>query len=96
MKRSILVASYVAIACTFPISPVTAADSREKQRLHERKITKNEAQHLVLKKYPNASIKSCELSGGKEHGVWVLQVVPAGANDPTEVKVDGRSGKILP
>jgi len=97
MKRSLLVVSSLALACcTFALSPASAASSRENQRLHEGKITKNQAQHLVLKKYPRASIRKCELTRGKAHSIWVLHVVPAGAHDLIEVKIDGRSGKILP
>ncbi len=97
MKRSILVVSCLTIACgTFALSPPSAAGSRENQRLREGKITKNQAQHLVLKKYPRATIKKCELTPGKDHSTWVLHVMPAGAHDLIEVKIDGRSGKILP
>lgn len=96
MKRSLPVVCSIVVACSVAVSSVRATSSRENQRLHERKITKNEAQHLVLKKYPGATIKKCELTGEKGQSVWTLQVVKAGGRDATDVKVDGRSGKILP
>lgn len=95
MKRSLSVLSVVVI-CTIAVSSLSAASSRENQRLHERKITKNEAQHLILKKYPGATIKKCELTDEKGQSMWTLQVVKPGGRDATDVKVDGRSGKILP
>jgi uncharacterized membrane protein YkoI len=96
MKRLLSVLCSVVVICTFAVSSLSAASSRENQRLHERKITKNEAQHLVLKKYPGAIVKKCELMDEKGQSVWMLQVVKPGARDATDVKVDGRSGKILP
>ncbi len=96
MKRfSHFVFSFV-IACAFAVSSMNAASSRENKRLQEGKITKIEAQHLVLRKFPGATIKKCELTGGKDHSVWVLDVIKAGAHDATKVQVDGRSGTIAP
>ncbi len=69
MKRLLPVVCSIVVACTVAVSWVSAASSRENQRLHERKITKNEAQHLVLKKYPGATVQKCELTGEKGHSV---------------------------
>ncbi len=96
MKRSLLVVSSVFAVCTFAFSSPSAASSRESQRLQEGKITKNQAQHLVLKKFPGATIKKCDLTTAKDQSVWVLHVLKPGAQEATEVRVDGRSGKILP
>jgi uncharacterized membrane protein YkoI len=96
MKRSLTVVSSVLIACTFAASPMGAASERENKRLHEGKITKNEAQHLVLRKFPGSTIKKCELTNGQDHSVWVVDLVKAGSHDTTTIRVDGRSGKILP
>ena len=70
MNRILPAVSVVAIVCTIAFSSVSFAKTRENQRLAEGKITKNEAQHLVLKKYPGASVKKCELTAGKEHSIW--------------------------
>jgi uncharacterized membrane protein YkoI len=96
MKRSFHFVFSIVTACTFAVSSISAASSRENERLREGKITKNEAEHLVLKKFPGATIKRCELTRGKDHSVWVLDVVKAGAHDPIKVQVDGLTGKILP
>ncbi len=73
-----------------------AGTARENKRLQEGKITKNEAEHLVLRKFPGAKIRKCELKTSNGHGIWVLDLVKAGANTPSKVQVDGRSGKMLP
>lgn len=94
MKR--LLAFALVAATLLAITSLDAAGARENQRLREGKITKIEAQHLVLRKYPRATIKKCELTRRKEHSVWVLDVVKAGAADVTKIQVDGRDGRILP
>ncbi|MDQ6808009.1 MAG: hypothetical protein M3Z64_01060 [Verrucomicrobiota bacterium] len=94
MKR--LLAFALAAASLLATPSLDAASARENQRIREGKITKIEAQHLVLRKYPHATIKKCELTRGKEHSVWMLDVVKAGASDVTKIQVDGRDGKILP
>lgn len=97
MKRSLsfLFALIVSVSAVVP-SMNAAGTARENKRLHAGKITKNEAQHIVLKKFPGAQIRKCELNTGRAHGIWVLEVIKAGANTPSKVQVDGRSGKILP
>ncbi|MBA2585938.1 MAG: hypothetical protein H0U99_05580 [Chthoniobacterales bacterium] len=96
MKRSFHFVFSIVIACAFAVSSMNAASSRENKRLQEGKITKIEAQHLVLTKFPGATIKKCELTRGKDHSVWILDVVKAGAHDATKVQVEGRSGAITP
>lgn len=96
MKRAPNFIFAIIIACTFAAGSVSAASSRENKRLQEGKITKNEAEHLVLRKFPGATIKKCELTRRTDHSIWVLEVIKAGAKDATRLEVDGRSGKILP
>ncbi len=81
--------------CAFAISPVQAS-TRENRRLREGKITKIEAQHLVLREFPGAAIRKCELVPRGDHSMWVVTLVKPGGGDPISVRVDGRSGKILP
>ncbi len=97
MKRSIsFVLAGIAI-CGMSVSSAHGGDSaRENKRLQEGKITKNQAQHFVLAKYPGARIRKGELKEGKDHSVWVIDLVKAGARDPIQVQVDGQTGKILP
>ncbi len=97
MKRSPSSVLAIITGCIIALSSAHAAGSaRENKRLQEGKITKNQAEHLVLKKFPGATIKKCELTGGKDHSVWVLQIIKSGAHEPSRVEVDGLSGKILP
>ncbi len=98
MKRlllPLLLTAILGLTITVP-STNAAGTERENERLQQGKITKNEAQHLVLKQFPGAKINKCVLMPGKEHSVWVLEVVKAGATETTKVQVDGNSGKILP
>lgn len=75
---------------------MSGAESREWKRLREGKITKNEAQHLVLQKFPGAKIVRCELQPVNGHSFWMVDVVQPGAQAVSKVQVDGRSGKITP
>ncbi len=97
MKRSLsfLFALIVSLNAVVP-SMNAAGTARENKRLQEGKITKNEAEHIVLQKFPGAKVTKCELNTSKGHGIWVLEVTKAGANTASKVQVDGRSGKMLP
>jgi uncharacterized membrane protein YkoI len=96
MTRPFYFVFLIVTVCTFAVSSMSMAGSRENKRLEQGKITKNEAQHLVLNKFPGATIKKCELTPGKDHSVWVVGLVKAGAHDVTQLQVDGLTGKILP
>jgi uncharacterized membrane protein YkoI len=97
MNRSAHLLSALLAASALVVAPLNAAGTpRENARLQSGKITKNEAQHLVLKKFPGATMKKCVLAGGKDHGVWMLDIVQAGAKEVTKVQVDGRTGQITP
>ncbi len=93
MKRSLIFLLPVLLATSFLQA---AGTPRENRRLAEGKITKNQAQHLVLKKFPDATIKSCVLTNGHEHGIWVVTLIQAGSRKTNEVSVDGNSGKLVP
>ncbi len=94
MKRPFFFISLLA-TCAFAISPVQAG-TRENRRLREGKITKVEAQHLVLREFPGAAIRKCELVPREDHSMWVVTLVKPGGGNAVSVRVDGRSGKILP
>jgi uncharacterized membrane protein YkoI len=96
MTRPFYFVFLIVTVCTFAISSMSMAGSRENNRLEQGKITKNEAQHLVLNRFPGATIKKCELTPGKGHSVWIVDLVKAGAHDVTQLQVDGLTGKILP
>jgi uncharacterized membrane protein YkoI len=92
MKRYVFLTVTI---CTFAISSLSLAGTRENKRLEEGKITKNEAQHLVLNKYPGAKIQSCELTKGKDHSNWIVTLSKPGAHETTQVQVDGLTGKLI-
>lgn len=94
MNRSLLSLLHLlcALAFAFPLH----AESREAKRIQQGKITKNEAQHLVLKKFPKAKILKCELKLNGNHSVWMVELVRAGDQQPSKLQVDGSSGKITP
>lgn len=97
MKQIMLCVCAVTIASSLSVGSVNAAGiARENKRLQEGKITKNEAEHLVLQKFQGAKIVSCRLTRGKDHSVWVVDLTKAGTQEHAKVQVDGRSGKISP
>lgn len=96
MKNSFYHLLAVALVSIFAATGILFAGSRENQRLQEGKITKNEAQHLVLKQFPDATIKSCELKTANGHSVWVVSLIKANDKTVAQVQVDGVTGKILP
>lgn len=77
-------------------SVIAQMPAGEFDRLNSGKITKNQAQHFALKKFPGANIKKCELRQGKQHSVWTVELVKPGEKTVTKLEVDGQSGKILP
>jgi uncharacterized membrane protein YkoI len=79
----------------FLFAPLTRAGTREDQRLQTGQITKNEAEHLVLQKFPNATIKNCQLKNENGHSVWQVTFLKANESTPATVEVDGKSGEIL-
>ncbi|MGI9088635.1 MAG: PepSY domain-containing protein [Chthoniobacterales bacterium] len=94
MKRSFVIT--LAVVALFACSTLSAAGSREDRRLQHGKITKNEAQHLVLKKYPGATINKCVLQSGHGQEVWKVEVMKAGTKEVTRMQVNGRSGQVTP
>jgi Peptidase propeptide and YPEB domain. len=94
MKTSFYRLLAVALVSIFAATGAVSAGSRENERLQEGKITKNEAQHLVLKQFPGATIKDCELKTVKGHSVWVVSLMKTGDKTVAKVQVDGLTGKI--
>jgi uncharacterized membrane protein YkoI len=93
MKKRLL---SVLLLTIFAATGALTAETGENQRLQEGKITKNEAQHLVLKQFPGATIKSCDLETTNGHSVWVVSFMKAGDKNVGKVQVDGQTGKITP
>ena len=94
MKNSLI--PTLLLICTLASASISHAGPREDQRIQQGKITKNEAQHLVLKKYPGATIRKCVLQKSGEHSVWMVELITPGGKNITRVQVDGMSGQITP
>ncbi|MDQ6862083.1 MAG: hypothetical protein M3032_13140 [Verrucomicrobiota bacterium] len=95
IKLSLCRIGLLVFSCTIAVSDLHAAGSaRENERLQSGKITRNEAQHIVLKKYPGAEIKKCELKHGKEHSYFAVELRQSGSKSDTKLQVDGRTGQI--
>lgn len=58
------------------------------------KITKNEAEHIALKRFPGARVKSAKLETVQGKLVWSLQIVEEGAKPARHVAVDAMSGRM--
>lgn len=95
MTSARLFLSLLLLGGMFNASALAQMSNRESKRIEQGKITKNEAQHLVMRRYPGAQIKNCELRQGKKHSVWLLDVVLPANGGARKVEVDGRTGKIL-
>ena len=93
MKQSSRLILSLIVAGSLSATAFGQMSKREFERLDQGKITKAQAQHLVLREFPHASIKKCELRRGKEHSVWAVELVKANEKTVTKVEVDGRSGK---
>jgi uncharacterized membrane protein YkoI len=76
-------------------TPFARAGAREEQRLQTGKITKNEAEHLVLQKFPDATIKSCRLKKENGHSIWQVTFLKANESAPATAHVDGKTGEIV-
>lgn len=94
MKRFRYLLLSVITASALAASAVAQMTSREFERIDTGKITKNQAEHLVLKRYPGAKVKKATLRHRKNHSFWDLALLMPGAHNVTKVEVDGRSGKI--
>jgi uncharacterized membrane protein YkoI len=78
----------------FVFAPLIRAGAREDQRLQNGQITKNEAEHLVLQKFPNATVKNCQLKNENGHSVWQVTFLKANESAAATVEVDGKTGEI--
>lgn len=94
MKRLLRLGLLLVAAAILAVSSADDASSQENQRLRQGKITKNEAEHLVLRKFPGARIGRCELKHGTHHSFWIVELAPSNGSGPSRVRVDGRTGKI--
>ena len=87
MKLTFL-AACVLLLVSSPLS-ANSPDSKGKA-----KITKNEAEHLALKRFPGARVTSARLDTVQGKLVWSLQLVEESAKPPRQVAIDAMTGRI--
>ncbi len=73
-------------------SPLRASPHNPQRKA---KITKNEAEHLALKKFPEARVTAAKLETAQGQLVWSLQLVEQGKGAAHKVAVDATSGRIV-
>jgi uncharacterized membrane protein YkoI len=59
------------------------------------KITRNEAQHIALKRYPGGRVITAKLETVQGILVWSIEISPSNAPSVT-VAVDARTGRVDP
>lgn len=84
--------SLVAVLSFLVFAPLHAESPRNP--LGSAKITKNEAEHIALRKYPGARVTAAKLETVHGHLVWSLEL--ATTNDGKKpVAVDALSGRMV-
>ena len=61
----------------------------------ETKITKNEAEHIALKRYPGARVTAAKLEKAAGGMVWLIEIAPPKSKPAVAVSVDATSGRIV-
>ena len=86
--KLIFLAAFALLLC---LAPLQANPLKSKSGA---RITKNEAQHIALKRHPGARVAHAKLE--KVHGklVWSLKIVEAGNKSPQLVAVDAKTGRM--
>ncbi|HEY2799295.1 MAG TPA: PepSY domain-containing protein [Chthoniobacterales bacterium] len=58
------------------------------------KITRNEAEHIALKKFPGAHVTSAKLEKMQGKLVWTVEIAREKTESPIRVEVDAMTGRI--
>ncbi|HEY2138619.1 MAG TPA: PepSY domain-containing protein [Chthoniobacterales bacterium] len=80
------------IGLTFSVS---AAEENPSQLVKGAKITKIQAEHIVLAQVPHGRVKSAEIEKEKGHLVWSFDIAIPATRNITEILVDAKSGQII-
>lgn len=59
------------------------------------KITKNEAEHIALERYPGARVTAAKLEKVTGRLVWLIEIAPPKSKPAVAVAVDATSGRII-
>ncbi len=84
--------SFLALTLALALSPLQARPFDPKG---DAKITKNEAEHLALKKHPGFQVTAAKLETVDGKLVWTIEIAPAKGKKATHVTVDATSGHVL-
>jgi hypothetical protein len=76
-----------------PISSALAQKSDSSAGAGASKMTKEQAQNLVTKKYPGARVSGAEQKTVNGKSVWVVRFMQTGGNTAQQVQVD-EAGKL--
>lgn len=80
-------------ACAIILFCATAQASPRQPPGHA-KITKNEAEHIALKRYPGGQVTAAKLEKVQGKLVWSLEIAPANSKPSQHVEVDAMTGRI--
>ena len=58
------------------------------------KITKNEAEHIALKRFPGGQVTAAKLEKVEGKLVWALEIAPANSKPAQHIEVDAMTGRI--
>ena len=58
------------------------------------KITKNEAEHIALKRFPGGQVTAAKLEKVQGKLVWSLAIAPSKSKPSQHVEVDATTGRI--
>ncbi len=85
--------SFAVCSLVLCLAPIQASPLNPKGNA---KITKNEAEHIALKRFPGARVTSAKLETVQGRLVWSLQIAEEDARTARPVAVDALSGRIAP
>jgi uncharacterized membrane protein YkoI len=88
MKLKSLLA--LALVVSFLFLEASARDDKG-----DAKITKNEAEHIALKRFPGAHVTAAKLDKAKGKLVWLVEIAKGNLPQVTKVEVDAMSGRII-
>jgi lipopolysaccharide export LptBFGC system permease protein LptF len=93
--RKILTVAAAVSSLLLSIANAVAGDETQAKVKVKAKITKQQAEAIVLSRVRNGVVKSAELE--REHGrlVWSFDVAQQTHAGVTEIQVDARNGKIV-
>jgi Predicted membrane protein len=83
--------SLAALSLLLSLSLLAASPHKPK----DAKITRNEAQHIALKRYPGGRVTTAKLETVQGILVWSIEITPSNAQ-PVTVAVDATTGLVDP